>query len=300
MAITDLLLAGKVVAAGDQALTIGDVAPLPLNVDGRLRVASKQGYFDPSSAALTAVGNQLAVNVTDASNITMHVKNTGTATMAAGTFIFEGSIDSTDGIDGTWFGIQAARTNANTIDLTAALTLAAGVSQAYAWEASVNAVRWIRIRCTIAATASTIPTWTVIRGSYATEPIPALQTHAVTGSGNFSTAPGAATTLNAVSAATTNATLIKSTAGNLMELTVFNPTAALVYVKLYNKTSAPTVGTDVPIATIPVPVNGLVNMAFGSNGKRFGTGISYAITAGPLATDVAVIAAGVQTSFTHL
>jgi hypothetical protein len=158
----------------------------------------------------------------------------------------------------------------------------------------------MRVRCSVAATANTIPTWTVVRGSYATEPIPALQTHAVTGSGNFLTAPGPGTTLNSVSAATTNATLIKSTAGNLTELTVFNPTAALVYVKLYNKTSAPTVGTDVPVLTIPVPVNGMISLNFGTQGKRFATGISFAITAGPLATDVAAVAVGVQTSFTHL
>jgi hypothetical protein len=300
MAITDLLLAGKVVAAGDQTLNIGDVEPIPLNTDGRVRVASKQGYFPSTTGNLVLLNDSLPVDVTDASNVVMHVKNTGTATMAAGTFVFEGSIDSTNGTDGTWFGIQAALSNANTIVTSSALTLAAGAAQTYAWEASVNAVRWMRVRCSVAATANTIPTWTVVRGSYATEPIPALQTHAVTGSGNFSTAPAAATTQNAVSAATTNATLIKNTAANLMELSVFNPTAALVYVKLYNKTSAPTVGTDVPVMTIPVAVNSLVSLEFGSNGKRFGTGLSYAITAGPLSTDTAVIAAGVQTSFTHL
>lgn len=300
MAITDLLLAGKATSTAP-TLGEGEVAGLSLNPDGRLRVASKPGYFDPSTADLNAVGNILFVDVTDASNITIHVKNAGTVTLAAGTFVFEGSIDSTNGTDGTWFGIQAARTNSNTIEVqNAALSIAAGAGNAYAWEASVNAVRWVRIRCSVAVTASSIARWSVIRGSYATEPIPAVQTHAVTGSGNFSIAPGSATTQNAVSAATTNATLIKNTAGNLTELTVFNPTAALVYVKLYNKTSAPTVGTDVPVLTIPVPVNGVVNMAFGTNGKRFGTGISYAITAGPLATDVAAVAVGVQTSFTHL
>lgn len=301
MAITDLLLAGKVVANGDQSLNVGDVQPIPMNTDGRVRVASKQGYFPPSTANLQLVGDVLAVDVTDASNIVLHVKNTGTATLSAGTYVFEGSVDSTNGTDGTWFAIQAARSNSNTIELqNAALTINAGAGNSYGWEASVNAVRWVRVRCTVIPTASSIATWTVIRGSYATEPIPAVQTHAVTGSGNFSIVPAAATAVNAVSAATTNATNVRNTACSLIEFTAFNPTAAVVYLKLYNKTSAPTVGTDVPVFTVAIPVNGTVAFAFGTAGKRFGTGLSYAITAGPLATDTAVIAAGVQTSFTYI
>jgi hypothetical protein len=52
--------------------------------------------------------------------------------------------------------------------------------------------------------------------------------------------------------ASTNATSIKTTAGTLYCLNVTNKTAATIYVKLYNKASAPTVGTDVPVMTIPV------------------------------------------------
>jgi hypothetical protein len=300
MAITDLLLAGKVVV-GEPDLDDGEVSPLPLNPDGRLRVASKPGYFDPNTANLLNVGETLPVDVTDASNIVIHIKNTGTVTLAAGTFIFEGSIDSTNGTDGTWFAIQAARSNSNTVELqNPTFSIAAGAGNTYAWEASVNAVRWIRIRCSVAPTASAIPTWTVIRGTYATEPIPALQTHAVTGSGNFLVAPASGTTYNAVSTASTNAAVVKSTAGNLCEISVFNPTGATVYIKLYNKTTAPTVGTDVPVATIPVAAGAFMEIPFGTNGKRFATGIGIATTAGAAATDVAAIGAGVQINATHL
>lgn len=301
MAITDLLLAGKATSTAP-TLGEGEVAGLSLNPDGRLRVASKPGFFDPNVADLTTVAQTLVVDVTDASNITLHIKNTGTVTMAAGTFVFEGSIDSTDGTDGTWFGIQAARTNANTIETqNATLSIVAGAGNAYAWEASVNAVRWMRVRCSVAPTASSIARWTVIRGSYATEPIPALQTHAVTGSGNFSIAPASGTNYYLTSAATTNAAVVKSTAGNLTEISVFNPTASTIHVKLYNKTTAPTVGTDVPIITIPVAAGALFTSGgLGTVGKRFSSGIGIAITAGPLATDVAAVAVGAQISLTHL
>lgn len=301
MAITDLLLAGKVVANGDQSLTVGDVTPIPMNTDGRVRVASKQGYFPASTANLQLVGDVLAVDVTDASNIVLHVKNTGTVTMAAGTYVFEGSIDSTNGTDGTWFAIQAARSNANTIELqNAALSITAGAGNAYGWEASVNAVRWMRVRCTVVPTASSIATWTVIRGSYATEPIPAAQTHAVTGSGTFTVGPASGSLYFLLGAATTNSAVVKSSAGNLMELSVFNPTAATIYVKLYNKATAPTVGTDGPIITIPVAAGALVQMPFGLVGKRFTTGIGIATTANAVATDTTVVAAGAQISITHL
>ena len=36
-------------------------------------------------------------------------------------------------------------------------------------------------------------------------------------------------------------------------LTASNPTATAAYLKLYNKASAPTVGTDVPVLTITLP-----------------------------------------------
>lgn len=79
-------------------------------------------------------------------------------------------------MNGTWFTIQAVRTNANTIE-TATGVLAA--APAYGWELSVNALRWVRIRAT-AHTSGTM-TWMLQPGSYATEPIPAIQTHAVSG-----------------------------------------------------------------------------------------------------------------------
>lgn len=103
-----------------------------------------------------------------------------------------------------------------------------------------------------------------------------------------------------VSAATTNAASVKATAGTLFELSLFNATAATVYLKLYNKASAPTVGTDVPIMTIPVAAGALFNAEFGRLGKRFNLGIALAITGAAVATDTTVVAAGAQLSATYV
>lgn len=80
------------------------------------------------------------------------------------------------------------------------------------------------------------------------------------------------------SAASTNATAVKASAGKLYSVTASNTGAAAAYVKLYNLAVAPTVGTSVPVLTIPVPAGGSVNIPFGAAGLQFATGIALAIT----------------------
>jgi hypothetical protein len=69
-----------------------------------------------------------------------------------------------------WFAVQAVRTNANTVELTTGNLSAA---PAYAWELSVNAYARVRVRAT--ARTSGTQNWTILPGTYATEPIPAAQ-----------------------------------------------------------------------------------------------------------------------------
>ncbi|OZC80540.1 hypothetical protein CH274_15330 [Rhodococcus sp. 06-418-5] len=275
----------------------GDWTALQTDEAGRLKVAGMTASFPATVGNLAAVNDVVVVDVSRASNIVFHVKNTGTAAMAAGVCAFEASLDSTNGIDGTWFSILAARTNASTVEsATPALALAVGVGSGYAWEASVNAYKYVRVRCTTAVTANSIATWTLIRGAYATEPAPAIQTHPVSQSGVFTTTPVTPSQYLLTTAATTNAAVVKASGGNLFEMSCFNPSASAVFWKIYNKASAPTVGTDVPILTIPVAAGALAQLQFGALGKRLGTGIASALTAAAAATDTAVIAAGIQLS----
>ena len=301
MAETLLLLSGRTTLL-EPANAEGQVAELSLNPDGRLRVASKQGFFPSISGSLIASTQTLPANVTDASNIILHVKNTGSAAMAAGAFVFEGSVDSTDGTDGTWFTVQAARSDSNTIETgRATSSLSAGAAQSYAWELSVNAIRWFRIRCSTTLTTNAIATWTIVRGSYATEPIPALQAHAVTGLGTFLVAPTGGTKYALIGTASTNGNLITSGGSkNLFVIAIFNPTGATVYVKIYDKSTAPTVGTDVPWFTLEVPAGKHIIEDFGTMGLRNAAGFGIAITAGALATDTVAVGAGVQVAMTYI
>ncbi len=99
-------------------------------------------------------------------------------------------------------------------------------------------------------------------------------------------------TYTLTTAATTNGASIKTTAGNLYAITVSNLSAATIYLKLYNKASAPTVGTDVPIIVIPIPANSTQILETGRVGIRFTTGIASAVTLLAADTDTSVITAG--------
>lgn len=100
-----------------------------------------------------------------------------------------------------------------------------------------------------------------------------------------------ATSSRVNSAASTNATSLKPSAGQGYNIDVFNVAAYTVFLKLYNKVSAPTVGTDVPIWTIPVPASGGYSKFF-ALGKTFSTGIAYAITKLQADSDTTAVAAG--------
>ncbi len=280
----------------------GQVMGLIIDDEGRLKTSNKTANYPVTTSAVNTVNAVMTVDVRRASNMVLHVKNTGTVAMAAGQFAFEASLDSTNGTDGTWFSIQAIRSNANTIETkTGTLAIGIGAGLGYSWEASVNAYQFARVRCTTAVTASASATWIAQRGSYATEPIPGAQASATQAvSGSVTSTPVAASMMSVVTAATTNATSVKTTAASLYELTIANTTATPVYVKLYNKTSAPTVGTDVPVVTLPVAANTTVMYEFGVVGKRFAAGLAYAVTGAAAATDTTATVAGVQIHGSYL
>ena len=104
--------------------------------------------------------------------------------------------------------------------------------------------------------------------------------------------PVTPTTTFTNSLATTNALLIKSTAATLWSAVVSNTSAAARFLKFFNLTVAPTVGTSVPVFTVPIPPGGTVLVNGGSNGIRFGTGISLAITGAAGDLDTTAIGAG--------
>lgn len=95
-----------------------------------------------------------------------------------------------------------------------------------------------------------------------------------------------------ISAATTNATVIKGSAGQIYTFTVSNINAAVRYAKLYDKATAPTVGTDVPKQVIALPPGGATPPQLGTAiGLTFSSGIGFALTTGAADADTGAVAA---------
>jgi hypothetical protein len=252
------------------------------------------------SATISASGQSAVLNVSGDNSAVVHIKG-GTVNATGLNLTFEASVDSTDGVNGTWFGVTAARTNANTAETTTGvLALNIGVANAYGWRLGVGNFRFLRLRATALTAGNAVISMSADASTM--EPNPVIPTHAVTQSGTWTvtqTTPSG-TGYSLTSAASTNAAVIKSTAGNLFELTVSNPTATAAVVKLYDKATAPTVGTDVPKVTIPVAAGSFVVVPLSNNGKRFSAGIGIAVTANAVATDTTAAVAGVQVHGTFI
>lgn len=62
------------------------------------------------------------------------------------------------------------------------------------------------------------------------------------------------------------------------------------FLKIYNKVTAPTVGTDTPVMVIPIPPNSHVAVPIPAAGYRLSVGMGLAITGGAADTDTTAVA----------
>ena len=287
-----LLLAKRRDSDSTSVSADGDYTTLNMDETGRLKVSALPGFTSPTAGSITASAQTLFINTERASNLTVTMVAT---TLVGHNATFEYSNNSTNGTDGNWYGVQVVRSNANTVE-TATGALAA--TPVYGWEASVNGYKWFRVRAT--AHTSGTASYILQPGAYATEPIPAVQVTAtqpvsVTAGTVNPVVPATPYFLN--SAATTNGALILAGTSNVSSFYATNEGATAAYIKLYNKATAPTVGTDVPEMTIPVPaavsgVPGVATIPIGFHGFRFALGLGIAITRNAVHKDTTAIGAG--------
>lgn len=96
-----------------------------------------------------------------------------------------------------------------------------------------------------------------------------------------------------IAAATTNATVLTGLR-KLMSGHVKNVAATTKFLKLYDKATAPTVGTDAPIWTIPIAAGETLYIAdlVGVYGLTFVLGLAYALTGAVADSDTTALAAG--------
>lgn len=102
---------------------------------------------------------------------------------------------------------------------------------------------------------------------------------------------GGLTPSQTISAASTNSTNVKASAGVVGLVTVSNINAAARYLKLYNKATAPTVGTDTPVQTYLIPASSVQHIPIPEKGIAFSLGIGFGLTTGVAASDTGAVSA---------
>lgn len=236
---------------------------------GSLQAPGNQEITDST----TVVGVICAVDAGNYAEVSVHITSSGTSSVAT----FQCSNDNVN-----WVGnFLQTSTSVGGLPQSAAQTV--GV-----WRGALMG-RYFRINVTGISAGTT----TAVIELVPTARTPTALAATVAGSGNFTTLPANATPFDLNAAATTNATSVKATAGNLYGIVLTNVTAAAKFVKLYNKATAPTVGTDVPVATFALGVSsGAVTYPLGSQGMRFSAGIALAITGALPVADATAVAAG--------
>jgi hypothetical protein len=102
------------------------------------------------------------------------------------------------------------------------------------------------------------------------------------------------TKLRVLSAATTNLTSVKAAPTKVVNGVITNTTAAVKYVKFYDKASAPVPASDTPVMTLPIAANSSLYIydIAGDDGIYFHVGFGYAIVGAQIDTDVTAVALG--------
>lgn len=204
---------------------------------------------------------------------------------------------------GTWYSVQGQRTNAVTTE-TGATSLAA--TPAYGWLIPVSGWRFFRVRATAHTSGSAL--WVLFAELNAGALVPNTGTVTVSGTVTINAIPagtnligdvggqvrattGGISTISRLpsAAATTNATSVKVSAGRVYKIQGYNAAAAVRYLKLYNKASAPTVGADTPVVTLALKASDMFDLDLGVIGQYFATGIAYALTTGAADSDTGAL-----------
>jgi hypothetical protein len=252
-------------------------------------------------AGVAPAGSALEINCGEATTLLVQV--TGTYT---GALSLQGTVDGV-----TWVTITQASSFLNIATAALAATIASAAQGIFA--AGCSGFAKVRITALAAVTGTAVVSIRTVSGDPFLTPILPLPAGAATignvglvaGAANVGNTGVAANTSvvpsNATLGATTSATVVKASAGTVFGVDILNNTAAIVYLKLYDKATAPTVGTDIPVVVIAVPIGGFASHTLGGMaGRRFSAGISYAVTTGVADTDTAAPTAGVKLGVTYL
>lgn len=292
-------VSGSALSLGAQSIS----SSLPVNISTDTVVTQ--------TAAIAAINVDLLTGGTngwyDASSFhSCSIQIIGGAGISAGAIFFEQTNDTTNASAGNIWPVEEDTTLTPTPNI-AAITISASTIRMFR---GMVTARYVRVRVSTAFVGGTVKavgvfsqmpysrlTQTVHQstGANLNTQISAISSGALligdVGIQIRTNSTGAATVSKVLTSATTNATLLKASAGRLIGFKLTNTTAAVKVVHFHNLATAPTVGTSVPTFSIVLPANQFVPWT-NDAGDAFGTGISYSITGGIADLDATTTAVG--------
>jgi len=251
-----------------------------------------QGAYANATSIDLITGNSTSGNPanswTDVTGWDYFVATIATDASGSGiTVLLEGTNDTT--LDPAGAGLLSMDPSSTTLSASQTTASALGAS-AFQRRFGPLPFRYIRLRVSALTAGQVKATIQLRRGTNPSAIVNAIATATTTTQAGASATSGGLTTFHhAISAASTNATSVKGSAGSISSIVVSNNNAAMAVFKLFNKASAPSVGSDSPIASIMIPPNGTVVFAQPIY-MRMSTGIAYALTTGMAVADTGAVA----------
>lgn len=255
------------------------VVSIPDNVFGPATITTQNLV----PAGVATPGSMVGINPDGRSGLTIQV--TGTYT---GALTLQGTVDGN-----TWVTIGGTPL-VNLSTGAASATIASGTQGIFQTdcagfeEVRVTALAAVTGTATVTLRATSDPVTLAI-----TRALPALASIVapVQSIAAPSATAGGYTTRNCVvAAASNNATLLKSTAGTIGRIVATNTSAAIKYVAIFSKATAPVPGTDTPVFKFGIPAGQCVEINCDA-GMRVATGIGFAMVAGAALLDNTAVAA---------
>lgn len=225
--------------------------------------------------AAAATGNTTGLDVSTAGNVSFILKNTVAASAfgANGVIVFEQSDDNIQ-----WGLLQTTRNDNGAVASTHTIGANAANTEII-YEAALEGVNYLRARLTTGVSTNGV-TIVVAPGSLPFSPNVSAILMPTTG--------GGLSTFHLVSAASTNATNIKASAGQVYAWYIYNSNASARKVAFHNTAGTPTAGVSIFMALV-IPALSAANVELG-NGIAFSTGISITTVTGLADTDATAVA----------
>jgi len=274
-----------------RAFSTDTAGRLNTNINGTVPVS---GTITTSNQSLTtgtgsisgtsAVGTDLIASTDVSGFAEASIQFTGT--FPAGSAVVAAQVSNDNS---TWVNTTVQNATGNTTQSASTLT-AVGL-----FRVALLGARYFRLRITTVGTSSTYDfayTFNPRTTNSNIQSVFIANTATNTSQLSPTTSFGYATYHTAISAATTNATNVKSSQAVIPVIRLTNTTSTIRYFKIFNLSVAPTMGTSTPVLNYAIEPNSSQNIDFGTYTLRLTTGFSYAITGGQALLDTTAVGAG--------